>query len=120
MSIWALAWIVATLPHPSADVARYDVLIRNRVYREDGSISLDQVGGLDLVDGEEYWQWWRLASKTGPVIRCEGGYLLRWRDEKTKRIQVVSAPAYTVRETLEDLEIENRKLWPEHKRRGLK
>jgi hypothetical protein len=92
----------------------YHTLIRNRV-----SSGLDQVGGLDIcIDGEEHWQWWRLTSVTGwPPIRDRGSWVLRFYDNK--RLRTVYSIAICERNTVNDLEIIDRKYWPIELRRGL-
>ncbi len=125
--VFALAWLVAILPHPSisAEVYECDAIIRNRVWRNwEGApqVSLDQVGGLRLMtwlDGEYHWEWWRYAKDTGEPVRCNGVYVLTWHDERTHRTQTVHAACYWVVDSDYDLEIADHRFLRPDKRRGL-
>lgn len=109
----------ALIPRPAASTERYDALINNPVFHADGVCYLDQYGWLDLIelDGStDYrWQGWVLANRCLPPVRDHRGWVISFDDNGRRR--VIVAPVYFRVESLVDLEVEDRKVWPESERR---
>jgi len=105
---------------PRADVERYDALIHNPVYcGRDGRLVLDQYGWLDLieVDGsaDYHWQGWVLTNRCLHPVRQGESWQLSYRDGGRRR--VIRAPVFFQNSSTYDLEIADRAVWPETKRR---
>ena len=124
----AISTLLAFLPRPTVGTElQYDVLIHNTVWSSvrvdecsEWQVTFEQIGGLDFLDGDYRWQWWRPVKVTGLPIKDRGGYVVRWYDAHHDRSYTVRSRLYWHTDSRQDLELQDRAIWPIHCRRGLK
>ena len=121
-SVAANISILLALVANNAHVPEYrehDLLVRNIVWKN-GKVSLDQVGGMDYVEGELHWQWWKFTKDVGEPYKFNGKYVILIKDKESKKSYFVIAPVYVVYGSLTDLEVKDRESFPVECRRKLK
>lgn len=118
----AVGMVHAIVPHSETILReRFDCIEQNHFFDEHGRLVFDQAMFIELVDGEERIQAWRLIKSPEqiPVRDWQaGGFVCRWMDgEQLREVRTNS-----VRETWlqYDPELAARESWPKEKRRELR
>jgi hypothetical protein len=107
---------------------KVDLIELNHFYDDNGALVFDQVIFWDwhpFVPGREGGEFvvraWRLSKLERPMATVRdwrrGGYTLIFLDGGV--IRKIRAPSFRETWTQYDPEMQNRKMWPEDKRRGL-
>lgn len=108
--------ILLSLLFSTVHVDRVDMLERNCVYAEDtGALRGDYMLFWEFSDGEYRIRDWRQTSVTG--MPC--GNVLAFWDRKSKVHRWIEIRIFIESHLFFDREVENKKVWPENKRRKL-